>query len=85
MNGRDLHKFLEIGKDFSNWFKDMIKYGFEEGKDFTPFLAKSYGGRPRTEYAMTLDMAKEISMIQHGHKKAEWVYTDYLRSMTLFL
>ncbi|WCG36299.1 phage antirepressor KilAC domain-containing protein [Companilactobacillus farciminis] len=68
VSGRDLHKFLEIGKDFSNWFKDMIKYGFEEGKDFTPFLAKSHGGRPRTEYAMTLDMAKEISMIQRNEK-----------------
>lgn len=59
VSGRDLHKFLEIGKDFSNWFKDMIKYGFEEGKDFTPFLAKNHGGRPRTEYAMTLDIFEE--------------------------
>lgn len=68
VSGRDLHGFLEIGKDFSNWFKDMIKYGFEEDKDFTPISAKSNGGRPRTEYAMTLDMAKEISMIQRNDK-----------------
>jgi len=26
----------------------------------------SRGGRPRTEYALTLDMAKELSMIQHS-------------------
>ncbi len=68
VSGRDLHEFLGIRKDFSNWFKEMIKYGFEKNKDFTPILAKSNGGRPRTEYAMTLDMAKEISMIQRNSK-----------------
>lgn len=64
VSGRDLHEFLEIGKDFTNWFKDMIKYGFTEGEDFTPISAKSNGGRPRTDYVMTSDMAKELSMIQ---------------------
>lgn len=64
VSGRDLHEFLEIGKDFTNWFKDMIKYGFSEGEDFTPISAKSNGGRPRTDYVMTSDMAKELSMIQ---------------------
>lgn len=68
VGGRDLHKFLEVGKDFSTWFKDMTNYGFEEGKDFTPISGKSNGGRPRTEYAMSLDMAKEISMIQRNEK-----------------
>lgn len=68
VSGRDLHGFLEVGKDFSTWFKDMTNYGFEEGKDFTPISGKSNGGRPRTEYAMTLDMAKEISMIQRNEK-----------------
>lgn len=68
VSGRDLHKFLEVGKDFSTWFKDMTNYGFEEGKDFTPISGKSNGGRPRTEYAMILDMAKEISMIQRNDK-----------------
>jgi Phage anti-repressor protein len=68
VSGRDLHEFLEVGKDFSTWFKDMTNYGFEEGKDFTPISGKSNGGRPRTEYAMTLDMAKEISMIQRNDK-----------------
>lgn len=64
VDARDLHDFLEVGKDFSNWFKGMIEYGFTEGQDFTPISAKSRGGRPRIEYAMTLDMAKELSMIQ---------------------
>lgn len=68
VNGRDLHKFLGIGRDFSNWFKEMVNYGFEQGKDFTPYSAKSDGGRPRREYAMSIDMAKEISMIQRNKR-----------------
>lgn len=68
VDARDLHDFLEVGKDFSNWFKDMVEYGFTEGQDFTPISAKSRGGRPRIEYAMTLDMAKELSMIQRTPK-----------------
>lgn len=65
VSGRELHDFLGVGKDFSNWFKDMASYGFEEGKDFSPFSAKTpNGGRPRIEYVMTLDMAKEVAMIQ---------------------
>lgn len=68
VNGRDLHTFLKVGKDFSNWFKDMSNYGFIEGEDFTPISAKSSGGRPRIEYVMTLDMAKEVSMIQRNDR-----------------
>lgn len=68
VDGRNLHDFLEVGRDFTNWFKDMAGYGFEEGTDFTPFSAKSNGGRPRTEYALTLEMAKELSMIQRTEK-----------------
>jgi len=68
VDARGLHDFLEVGKDFSNWFKDMTDYGFTQGEDFTPISAKSRGGRPRIEYAMTLDMAKELAMIQRTDK-----------------
>ena len=66
--GRDLHKFLEVGRDYTNWFKQMVGYGFIEGQDFTPDLAKSTGGRPRADHIVSLDMAKEISMIQRTEK-----------------
>lgn len=66
--GRDLHKFLEVGRDYTNWFKQMVGYGFIEGQDFTPDLAKSTGGRPRADHIVSLDMAKEISMIQRSEK-----------------
>ncbi|MDR2052471.1 MAG: antA/AntB antirepressor family protein [Treponema sp.] len=47
VNARDLHERLEVGRDFSNWIKDRIeKYGFLEGEDFSPNLAKNTGGRP---------------------------------------
>ena len=66
--GRDLHAFLEVGRDYTNWFKQMVGYGFIEGQDFTPDLAKSTGGRPRSDHIVSLDMAKEISMIQRTEK-----------------
>ena len=68
--GRDLHAFLEVGKDYSTWFKDMCEYGFSAGQDFTPISGKTspVGGRPRIDHIITLDMAKEISMIQRTDK-----------------
>lgn len=65
--GRELHEALSINRDYSNWFKQMCGYGFEERKDYSPFLAnRSDGkaGKPRTEHLLKLDMAKHIAMIQ---------------------
>lgn len=68
--GRDLHQFLEIGKDYSTWFKDMCRYGFVAGQDFSPISGNTSpaGGRPRIDHIISLDMAKEISMIQRTDK-----------------
>lgn len=69
VSARQLHEGLGIGKDFSTWIKDMMKYGFEENVDyvvFTDFGEK--GGRPRKEYVLKIDMAKEIAMIQRSEK-----------------
>lgn len=68
-DARELHAFLEVGRDFTNWIKDRIEqYGFEDGRDFSPILAKSSGGRPSTEYAISLDMAKELAMVERNEK-----------------
>ena len=66
--GRDLHAFLEIGKDYSTWFKEMCQYGFIAGQDFTPKSGKTSeaGGRPRIDHIISLEMAKEICMIQRS-------------------
>jgi phage anti-repressor protein len=68
VSARELYDFLEIKRDFTTWCKQMFEYGFEEGKDFTPILGKSIGGRPSIEYVLTLDTAKEIAMLQRSDK-----------------
>jgi phage anti-repressor protein len=59
VNARELHEFLEVGKDFTNWIKDRIsKYGFAENEDFVIFAENGENsGRPKTEYILTLDTA----------------------------
>lgn len=73
VDARELHTFLEIGKDFSNWVKDRIEqYGFVEDQDFTigsPNLANQSGrggDRRSREYALSLDMAKELAMVERN-------------------
>ncbi|MFS1583572.1 MAG: antA/AntB antirepressor family protein [Candidatus Arsenophonus phytopathogenicus] len=72
VNARDLHAFLEIGKDFTTWIKDRIKqYGFAENIDFIVFTNSGenpFGGRPAKEYHISLDMAKELSMVERNEK-----------------
>jgi len=46
----------------------MVEYGFTDGLDFSTFLSESTGGRPATDHAIRLDMAKEIAMIQRTEK-----------------
>lgn len=66
--GRDLHEFLEVKTSYKDWFPRMCEYGFDEGSDFSSFLSESSGGRPGVNHVMTLEMAKEISMIQRNEK-----------------
>ncbi|WP_266032831.1 antA/AntB antirepressor family protein [Brucella intermedia] len=70
VNGRDLHRFLENKDHFSTWIKDRIaQYGFVENADFVSFSESSEkGGRPSKEYALSLDMAKELSMVERNEK-----------------
>jgi len=72
VNARELHTFLEVGKDFSTWIKDRIsQFGFEEGIDYSPESGnRSDGlpGKPRLEYHLSLDMAKEVSMLEKTPK-----------------
>ena len=62
--GRELHEFLGVKTLYKDWFPRMVEYGFTEGKDFSSFLSESTGGRPSTDHLLTIDMAKEICMIQ---------------------
>lgn len=70
VNARDLHAFLQNGDKFTGWIKDRIdRYGFAEGTDFVSFSEiseKPRGGRPTKEYALTIDMAKELAMVERN-------------------
>lgn len=72
VNARELHAFLEVNSNFRDWIKNRIKeYNFQENQDFIIFakiLAKSLRGRPSMEYHLTLDMAKELSMLERNEK-----------------
>jgi phage anti-repressor protein/phage antirepressor YoqD-like protein len=72
VSGRDLHAFLEVGKDFSAWMPESIEaFGFVEHQDFEVFSESgenSKGGRPRKEYMISISMAKELAMVQRTAK-----------------
>lgn len=68
ISGRELHKFLEVKTAYKDWFPRMCDYGFEEGTDFCSILSESTGGRPSTDHAIKLDMAKELAMLQRTER-----------------
>jgi len=64
VDARELYDFLEIKHLFRNWISNAIRdYGFKKGEDFSYFFNESTGGRPSKEYALTIGMAKELSMV----------------------
>lgn len=69
--GRDLHEVLEVKTAYKDWFPRMCEYGFVEGIDFSSFLSESTGGRPSIDHQLTINMAKEICMIQRTQKGKE--------------
>jgi phage anti-repressor protein len=76
VNARELHKFLEVGKDFTTWIKGMIeKYGFSDGSDYVKLAPQnggvSHGGHNKKEYFITFDMGKELSMVSKTPKGNE--------------
>ncbi len=72
VNARELHRFLEVGKVFAAWISERIQqYGFIETVDFAVYSETGnnpQGGRPTKEYVITLDMAKELAMVERNEK-----------------
>ena len=70
VSGRELHRGLKIGTRYNDWLERMLKYGFEENIDYIANTQKrvTAQGNQTTyvDHIMTLDMAKEISMIQRS-------------------
>ena len=74
VSGRELHEFLEIKTRYNDWFKRMVEYGFDEGSDFLLVTQKRETNNLKNpvttviDHAISIDMAKEISMIQRTEK-----------------
>ena len=75
IDGRQLHMFLEVKTAYKDWFPRMCEYGFEEGRDFNPLKIEQVrleGGREVKRdivtHQLSLDMAKEIAMLQRTEK-----------------
>lgn len=72
VSARELHDGLEIETPFKKWIDRMCEYGFEANKDFWTNLSESTGGRPATDYQITVDMAKQICMLQRTEKGRQY-------------
>ena len=71
VSARDLHKFMEIATEFSNWIKKRVsEYEFIEDQDFMTNVKKE-GRQTLKEYHISLDMAKELSMVERNDKGKE--------------
>lgn len=70
VNLRELHTKLKNGDEFAHWIKDRIgQYDFVENQDYIRVgnLPKnSKGGRPSVEYYGTINMAKELAMVERN-------------------
>lgn len=75
VNGRNLHKALQVGKMYAHWIKARIKQGgFIENQDYLvvqnsiidlPKLASAKGGNLRAiEYVISVDMAKHLCLME---------------------
>jgi len=72
VSARDLHTGLEIGTKFATWFPRMAEYGFTENIDYKTCYpnmgSENHGGQNMIDYQISVDMAKQICMIQRSEK-----------------
>jgi len=76
VSARELHSFLETADHFTQWCKRMFEYDFIDNVDYKAvkeFVAakNGIGGTYKTDYALTLDCAKELAMLQRSDKGKE--------------
>lgn len=72
VSARMLHTFLENKRKFTDWINQRIEqYGFVENQDFVSFhkfVKRETGATRVTEYAISVEMAKELSMVENNEK-----------------
>jgi anti-repressor protein len=70
VDARELHAYLEVGARFNDWIKRQIEhYGFTENVDYVVMIKNDHnpqGGPPSKEYHLTMDMAKELAMVENN-------------------
>ncbi|EAK3407933.1 phage antirepressor Ant [Campylobacter coli] len=67
-NAREIFQFLNSEQEYANWIKNRIShYNFIENQDYIIEIVYTKG-RPRKEYYVTLDMAKELCMVENNEK-----------------
>lgn len=68
VSGRELHEKLEIATQYTKWFERMAEYGFTEKEDYIAISQKRLTAQGNettfTDHQLTLEMAKQICMIQ---------------------
>ena len=70
VNAREIHEYLGVKTKFTMWIQRAIKkYDFIENVDYTSFITDPKSGK--REYIVTLDMAKELSMLENNAKGKE--------------
>lgn len=91
VSARELHQFLikdakggQIGRDFSNWIKEKLEYGYVQNEDYS-IIEYDYLGNiiyankngesdnetirvHKRDYILTMDTAKEMAMTQNNDK-----------------
>lgn len=75
VSARDLHAGLEIKSNFTTWFDRMCEYGFTEldyKKCFPNLESGCNGGQNMIDYQISVDMAKQICMIQRSEKGRQY-------------
>ncbi len=76
ISARELHEKLEIAHRFNDWFSSILKYGFVENIDFTSVhsctVVNNGAKKPITDYAITIEMAKQICMLQRSELGKEY-------------
>lgn len=72
VSARELHTFFEVTERFSSWFERQLQYGFIENVDFVGCkVFNTLANQELQDFALTLDCAKEISMLQRSEKGAQ--------------
>lgn len=71
VNAEDLHLKIQAKSKFADWIVRRIqKYGFIENKDYIKIIRK-VGNATAYDYFITLDVAKELCMVENNEKGRE--------------